>query len=533
MRRRCPGWLGAALLGAAGVAALAGAGCESSAGDPLDEAALGYQACATDRACGVGRYCRREAGAAEGVCWADCRRTEGDKDCAFFGTGLVCSVFGQCVSAAEDDSCLTSADCDPDAYCNQATNRCETPVACDGPTVCAGGEACAGGRCTPTCGTRTELVEGVEREYGIHEDCPEGRYCNASVRRGGQATCSPSCRDTADCSAYNGDVTCVPLGLCLEPGVDWYEPDVCRWEVDGHAVDHRYADSACLHLGWTYACRPGGCESSCEQLGTEVDFGEVDPAYPASQLVGVWGAHFQTATISEVPMIGTQNAYSSNTSIVRLTHVGDQVTMEIKICNIELINFWDDDQQHTNLSWVEVPTRYYPAVPVVTQEFEITSVEQGAEFVTSYIHDVRGAWLEDPYNDPLPTRAAPAGSWDQDEDGSPGMTTVMQGMLHGDLWIAQRWGDSKHGVILDDHDPPRYIGGLMEGFSEQNVLGANPPDLGQDAEITMHPMADRTFFRMERGPDDLTCADLLTRRHREGDWLSFTFHYGDVPVPAD
>jgi len=507
-------------------------GCSETIGDPVDEDALGYKVCTTDRFCGPGRYCRKAGGAEEGYCWSDCRPGEGDKDCVFLGEGLECTVFGQCVPEGEDLTCMNSDDCADDRYCNRTTNVCEKPDPCQSSSDCSGDTVCAGRVCTPTCGVDIIDVEGVPVEQGRHEDCPEGQYCNASVKVRGDATCSPFCRTDLDCEGYGGSgIACVPIGLCLEPGVDWYEPGECRWVIDGHRVDRLFADSPCTELGWNFACRPGSDTSVCEQVSDEVDFGEVDPSYEASKLVGTWGLYFQTSSVNDVPLIGSQNVVSSNASLARLTHEGNQVQIEIKICSVELINFWDDDLQHENLSWMVLPKRYHQAVPMLIQTVEVDEVGPGVPFETTWLHDVRGAWLDDPFDDPLPTMKDLSAAWDQDMDGNPGLTTVMEGLLHGDVYNCQRWGDRKLGTIHDAR--PKYISGLLSTFTEQFALGANPSELAQDAAISVHLDPDRTFFRMERLEDRATCEEVVARKHREGDWLSYTAHYGDLPVPAE
>ena len=507
------------------------AGCSRTQGSPVDEADLGFQTCSSDRSCGEGRYCNKSEGEERGYCWSDCRPSEGDKDCALIGDGLVCTVFGRCVPEGSDRSCLYNADCDETYFCNMATNTCETSEPCSESKDCGDNAVCIDGSCVELCGIEIVEKDGIQIEKGRHQDCPEGKYCNASVKARKKGTCSPYCRDQSDCEGYSDKVQCTPIGLCLEPGIDWYEPDECRWKIDGVEVGPDLANSPCLELGFNYACRPGKEVSSCAKVTDEVDLGEIDSSYEASKLVGVWGIHFQTATINDIPLVGSQNTISSNTGIVRLTHEGNKVFMEIKICKIELINFWDDDKQHENLSWMVIPKRYLRAVSVVRQEFTIDKVEKGAEFTTSWLLDVRGAMLEDPEKDPLPTKQDMARVWDQDMDGNPGLTTVMEGLLHGDVYNCQRWGDRKHGVILDAQ--ANYIGGLMESKSEQQVLGGNPPELGQNADISIHPMADRTYFRMVRMSGDTTCADVIQRAEKEGDWLSYTPHYSDLEPPSE
>ncbi len=144
-----------------------------------------------------------------------------------------------------------------------------------------------------------------------------------------------------------------------------------------------------------------------------------------------------------------------------------------------------------------------------------------------------GCILDDPVNDPLPTRddyeADPNDPrfWDQDEDGQVGMTTLMDGIMRGAIYNVQRWTAIYHGRILDaDH-----VKGLSTIVSKQKVLSASNPTLIQDIDTFIHDDEDRTYFRMQRLDDDASCADLIRLANRYDSWLRHTPHMDDVPDP--
>ena len=116
-----------------------------------------------------------------------------------------------------------------------------------------------------------------------------------------------------------------------------------------------------------------------------------------------------------------------------------------------------------------------------------------------------GIRLDDPVNDPLPMDPADPRIWDQDGDGSPGVTVNVEGFASGDLYIIQKQISSLNGVINDS--------GELEGFvvddSEQYTIGSTNPLLNQ--QIPSVPNPDRTLstLRSVRMTEPVDCAWLL------------------------
>ena len=60
-----------------------------------------------------------------------------------------------------------------------------------------------------------------------------------------------------------------------------------------------------------------------------------------------------------VPLVNKQNTYSTNLFLVKMSHEeGDIVKIDQKVCEIELINFNDDDQPFSDLAWMVIPHLY-------------------------------------------------------------------------------------------------------------------------------------------------------------------------------
>jgi hypothetical protein len=485
------------------------AACTSTEGTPVDAGDLGYLPCEDYFDCGNGRYCTEH-----GTCFTDCRTTA---DCALFGENMVCNRFGQCLEAEGRDRCNSHEDCGPDRFCNGVCSI--YGAACSSKEDCPDEDEECEGKCAAPCGNDDDCKE----------TCVEER-CTVTNDR---------CETDADCIRLDEQM-CTPVGQCLIPGWE-------KWIPPGKLPPTRCTkDSQCKVLGWQYYC---DCDKELHRSGEEfcvggtdadciegvLDLGNGPAGSPAHELRGVWGMRMVIGSVTVgVPLVTKQNTYSTNLFLVRMSHdQGNTINLHAKVCEIELINFNDDDQPFSDLAWMVVPHLYIRSLPIVKQTVEVASAAPGAAFETSQSCEIRGLILDDPVNDELPDRhvfdANPDDPrfWDQDGDGNVGMTTMMDGILRGAIYNVQRWKAVYHGEILDaDH-----IRGPSSIENQQNVISASTPTLIYDTTTEIHTDPTRTYHRFVRMPDDTSCNDLIREGHREDSWLRHTNHMMDIPDP--
>lgn len=442
------------------------AACGRTAGSPVDPAQLGYQACNSYYGCGPGRHC-----SAAGTCWAECRDSA---DCGLTDPGgrrWLCNPFGQCVAPGGERACSAHADCGPDGLCN--------------------------GRCS-----RSGAVCGAAAECPYTDEACQGR-------------CAAWCRNDDDCAGGDAALDCTPLGRCLLPGWE-------RWVAPGRLPPTACArDAQCKALGWGWACRSGRCAPT--DAGPDLGSGPADQ--PAHRLRGIWGLRLNLALITYgLPLLSRQTTNSAHLFLVRARHTGDDLLeLDEKLCALEMINFSDGDRPPSDLIHVTIPHTFLAALPLAHHRVQLPSAAAGTPFVSDRWLELRGALLDDPAQDPLPTRhdyeARPDDPrlWDQDADGRPGMTTLTDGVLRGEIYIVQRIAFALDGVLVDaDH-----IEGRVRAETEEHLLDASKASLVYDIETALHPDADRTTFRMLRLADDASCADLLAEAERTGSWLAY------------
>lgn len=108
----------------------------------------------------------------------------------------------------------------------------------------------------------------------------------------------------------------------------------------------------------------------------------------------------------------------------------------------------------------------------------------------------------------LPTTAEDPRVRDTDEDGNPGVTVTLQGLLAGQLFVVYRQEVGLTGAA----DPAGCVSGLVAGASEQIQIGASPVELEViDLSPQPHPDASLSTFALVPVGAGLDCAGLIAQ----------------------
>jgi hypothetical protein len=114
--------------------------------------------------------------------------------------------------------------------------------------------------------------------------------------------------------------------------------------------------------------------------------------------------------------------------------------------------------------------------------------------------EVVGARLANPACDALPTDPNDPRLVDDDNDGLPGITIGLKGLISGTLQCVQRQATALHGVVVA---ADRVEGGMVYE-SEQSVVESEPADLKSLYELSTSstdPTACSSSFVMVKVPD--------------------------------
>lgn len=120
--------------------------------------------------------------------------------------------------------------------------------------------------------------------------------------------------------------------------------------------------------------------------------------------------------------------------------------------------------------------------------------------------EVRGARLAHPETDPLPTDPQDPAVVDQDQDGQPGVTVLLTGLVDGAVYVVQRLWTRLEGCS----DLSGGFRGSVSWGEEQVVLGSDNPVLVMQSVIT--PVPDAGRFRMRRVPEGSDCGFLMAHQ---------------------
>jgi len=272
-------------------------------------------------------------------------------------------------------------------------------------------------------------------------------------------------------------------------------------------------------LGYHPCVAAGDCVSTegdgadlREDPGPSVDT-ELPPGL-AGPFQGRWAMiETQAVTTVDMPFVGVLETTSVHHYLVDIVADGDALVMHQRLCELEIF-----EQTCHNIGITVIPPAYVDAITSFERRVLLESGDAGAAFVSERVTRLRGAKLGDPESDPMPTLADPTGAFDQDGDGYPGMTVLLNGVFAGSsVYTAQRWWTELQGSILTAD----YVDGPILHANETNTLGADPPALAYQTQNAPHEDPTRSFFRMVRVPEDHTCADVIEAA------------YGDDPCPGN
>ena len=226
------------------------------------------------------------------------------------------------------------------------------------------------------------------------------------------------------------------------------------------------------------------------------------PASPSPNLTGRWA--MQTVASRYVPATGLTSAFYTKTTSVLLadiTATGTQISLSAQYCD----QFAEDP---TALAHVVIPDAYKRSLASFVRTGTYSQNSAGIDTLTlpSFV-EVEGATLADPAHDALPTVSSDSRVVDQDQDGNPGVTIKLSGLVSGDLYVVQRQISELTGFATSQDS----LRGQYGFTSEQIILDSNPTTLKSLAAQTANvdPDACASNFALVRVASTATCADVL------------------------
>lgn len=232
-------------------------------------------------------------------------------------------------------------------------------------------------------------------------------------------------------------------------------------------------------------------------LPTTADATESPP-----DLSGHWGQKMVQTAVTQLPLVGETVSRTQSWMLVDVEQEGRQMTWSTEVCQVQIDG--EVDAVETIL-----PEGFVDAVPTPERTGELTRTDEGDwRLDIDEQTTIMGARLRNPESENLPTSPDAPTVVDADDDGHPGVTIRMEGMLGGRLSIVQRARDSYFGTEVTD----QHVRGTVDWMTERQILESSNPLLSTDLATTPHPEDARSYFEMRRIDADASCRDLMEQR---------------------
>lgn len=259
--------------------------------------------------------------------------------------------------------------------------------------------------------------------------------------------------------------------------------------------------TAALMLLAGTACGGGPAPDFNDDIGVEAI-----PVAPG-EAAGTFALKVVNTTLVQIPVLGDYAGGGVNYRLVTRTfdEAAGAYRQSSQLCggfNIEVAGVV-----------TSVPGPTYRLVAPSTAE--IVEIDEGGAYTQ---RDHIQLWglrdLPEPFTTPLPADKVEAAEaphrdriFDMDDDGNPGITSIVSGAVNGEVYVIQRKTVTTSGVVLG---PDRALG-LSANTNELVQLGNNNALLDRQSEgsAAAHPDPLRSWFEEVRVDETFTCDDVM------------------------
>jgi hypothetical protein len=217
---------------------------------------------------------------------------------------------------------------------------------------------------------------------------------------------------------------------------------------------------------------------------------------------GVWTEIQVLSEFATLPLVGEVARTSTVTLRVTIEQAGSRLVLRAHYCATEI-------DSGSAIASTVIPDAFLASLGEIVAEASIDASAAPTRFVQPWTTEVRGARLEDPERDPLPTQADDPRVVDQDGDGKPGLTVHVSalGILRGNVYVVQRVRTRLVGTLVS----PDRIEGVVEWTTEQVTLGATNPLFLGNLPNRPDTVPEHSFFILQRVDATWECEDILAQ----------------------
>ncbi|MBI5491238.1 MAG: hypothetical protein HY905_28160 [Deltaproteobacteria bacterium] len=221
----------------------------------------------------------------------------------------------------------------------------------------------------------------------------------------------------------------------------------------------------------------------------------------AEPYAGTWAQLRVQTAVSDVPVLGHVRVKTTTLLRLRMYASGHNLSVAVEACSME-------QDAGVPLLKVRFPEELVRRAGRFETSASLRRDGDEVQFFQPRRWLVFGAHLEDEDSDALPTDGTDERVWDQDEDGNPGVTVQVRGLLDADLYMVQRSWTSMRGTATSTD----RIDGHIQWSEDHTVLGSTSSLLSSVPESRTDPDPEASTFRTTRIESDVDCAQIVERR---------------------
>ncbi len=219
-------------------------------------------------------------------------------------------------------------------------------------------------------------------------------------------------------------------------------------------------------------------------------------------LSGDWAMIQILVATADLPIVGTIHIDTLVGAMTQITQTESLLLLRDRYC-------FTDAKPSTMLFRTDIADIVMQSILPPARTAELSRLDCDICFHHEWHTEIRGAVLENPETDALPTDSEDPRVIDLEGDGHPGMTiqASILGLFTGEGYAVQRYRYRLDGTVLNADT----IIGTIDWTSEQTVLAATNPLFMESFTDGTHP--DPTFHRfvMVRTDASWTCETLRER----------------------
>lgn len=177
--------------------------------------------------------------------------------------------------------------------------------------------------------------------------------------------------------------------------------------------------------------------------------------------LGTYALSVMTTSEQELPVVGLARSTSRAAKLLTITEREGRFFTEERFCRITM--------ETEGPATPSAPEALVNSIPTMQSELKLKREDNSWTWERTRSAIALGVRLDQPSEDSLPESADDERIWDQDEDGNPGVTLEVSGLIEGALYVVIRYADTLSGELSDDGE----LIGEARDETEQVVVGAS------------------------------------------------------------